>query len=140
MVCEFMNFHWKIRVSKHSERSNVDLARSFFLNAKALQVLSFNANKLRHKNDKRERFRGSLTRIRRGCVVACKSQNVNVDQSARDLIYGRITSQRSAEMALRYSLSAARSSSLNCVRFMLYLPGVNRRVLLGSSLNLRKKI
>lgn len=63
-----------------------------------------------------------------------------MDQSARNLIYDRITSQRSAEMALRHSLSAARSSSLNCVRFIPRLPGVNRHVLPGSPSNFRKNL
>lgn len=119
------------------------LREAFFLFLSAAKTLRnfvrTNAYVTRTIGDERERFRISWTSRTWACVVACKSRNVDVDQSARDLIYGRITSQRSAEMALRHSLSAARSSSLNCVRFISRLPGVNRSRPAGLAVEFPKK-
>lgn len=129
------------------EQTQLDLARSaiiFFSKRRRCEILP-GRERLRHTkmiDDGRERFRSSWRRTtRRGdrVLVACKSRKVDVDQSTRDLIYGRITSQRSAEMALRHSLSAARSSSLNCVRFIPCLPGVNRSRPAGLAVEFSKK-
>lgn len=82
---------------------------------------------------------GFSERVRRGCVVACKSRNVDVRQSARDLIYGRITSQRRAEMALRHSLFAKLELKLRKI-YTSPPTGVNRCVPPGSLSNFRKKL
>lgn len=116
-----------LEISSGCRINIVGFARSLFFfffffrvhNARALWNLAL----LRVSRERHTRvISGFSGRVRRGCVVACKSRDVDVHQSARDLIYGRITSQRSAEMALRHSLSATRSSSLNCVRFIPRTP------------------